>query len=249
MNEIQIFNNPEFGEVRTTVINGEPWFVGKDVAEALGYSNSRKALSDHVDDEDKGVTKCDTLGGEQELTAINESGVYALVFGSKLPKAKEFKRWVTSDVLPSIRKHGAYATPVTIENIISNPDFGIRLLRTLKEEQEKNKQLAADNERMKPGALFAAAVSSSETSILIRDFAKILRQNGADFGEKRLYRWLRDNGYIIRNSTEPTQKAMELGLFERIERTVQRGDNPPIVTSTTKVTGKGQVYFANKLLA
>lgn len=135
MNEVQIFNNEEFGQVRTLVIDGEPWFVGKDVAEILGYSNTRKALADHVDDEDKGVTKCDTLGGVQELTVINESGLYSLVFSSKLPKAKEFKRWVTSEVLPAIRKHGIYATDNVIDNILNNPDFGIQLLTKLKEER------------------------------------------------------------------------------------------------------------------
>lgn len=115
MNELQIFNNPDFGQVRVVNVNGEPWLVGKDVAEALGYSNSRKALIDHVDDDDKGVTKCDTLGGVQNMTIINESGVYALVFSSKLPKAKEFKRWVTSEVLPAIRKTGSYSQPKPVE--------------------------------------------------------------------------------------------------------------------------------------
>lgn len=135
MNEVQIFNNEEFGQVRTLVINGEPWFVGKDVAEILGYSNTRKALADHVDEEDKGVTKCDTLGGKQNMTVINESGLYALVFGSRLESAKRFKRWVTSEILPSIRKHGIYATDNVIDNILNNPDFGIQLLTKLKEER------------------------------------------------------------------------------------------------------------------
>lgn len=135
MNDIRIFNNDEFGRVRTVTIDNEPWFVGKDVAEALGYSNSRKALSDHVHDDDKGVTKCDTLGGKQDLTIINESGLYALIFGSKLESAKRFKHWVTSEVLPSIRKNGIYATDNVIDNILNNPDFGIELLTKLKEER------------------------------------------------------------------------------------------------------------------
>lgn len=135
MNEVQIFNNEEFGQVRTLVINGEPWFVGKDVAEILGYSNTRKALADHVDEEDKGVTKCDTLGGVQDLTVINESGLYSLILSSKMPNAKKFKSWVTSEVLPSIRKHGIYATDNVIDNILNNPDFGIQLLTKLKEER------------------------------------------------------------------------------------------------------------------
>lgn len=135
MNEVQIFNNEEFGQVRTLVINGEPWFVGKDVAEILGYSNTRKALADHVDEEDKGITKCDTLGGVQDLTVINESGLYGLILSSKMPNAKKFKHWVTSEVLPAIRKHGIYATDNVIDNILNNPDFGIQLLTKLKEER------------------------------------------------------------------------------------------------------------------
>lgn len=135
MNEVQIFNNEEFGQVRTLVIDGEPWFVGKDVAEILGYSNTRKALADHVDEEDKGVTKCDTLGGVQDLTVINESGLYGLILSSKMPNAKKFKHWVTSEVLPAIRKHGIYATDNVIDNILNNPDFGIQLLTKLKEER------------------------------------------------------------------------------------------------------------------
>lgn len=247
LTNLTAFSNPEFGMIRTTEIDGEPWLVGRDVARILGYANPNDALAKHVDEEDKGVAKCDTPGGVQELTVINESGLYSLVLSSKLSNAKQFKHWITADVIPSIRKHGAYATPATIENIINNPDFGIRLLQSLKEEQEKNKALASENEQMKPGALFASAVSASETSILVRDFSKILRQNGADYGEKRLYKWLRKHGYILQNSTEPSQRAMEQGLFERIERTVQRGDLPPIVKSTTKITGKGQVYFTKIL--
>ena len=136
MNEMKIFNSEEFGKVRTVVINDEPWFVGKDVAEALGYTNTRKAISDHVHEDDKGVTKWDTLGGKQDLTIINESGLYALIFGSKLESATRFKHWVTSEVLPSIRKHGMYATDNVIDKILNNPDFGIGLLTKLKEERE-----------------------------------------------------------------------------------------------------------------
>ena len=137
MTNLEVFKNEEFGEVRTVLINNEPYFVGKDVAKILGYSNPRKALIDHVDSEDKGVTKCDTLGGMQELTVINESGLYSLILSSKLPNAKKFKHWVTSEVLPAIRKHGMYA----IDDLIANPDLGIAALNALKEEREKNKKL------------------------------------------------------------------------------------------------------------
>ncbi len=137
MSNLEVFENEEFGEVRTITIDNEPYFVGKDVAKILGYSNTRKALSDHVDNEDKGVTKCDTLGGMQELTIINESGLYSLILSSKLPNARKFKHWVTSEVLPAIRKHGMYA----INDLIDNPDLGIAALNALKEEREKNKKL------------------------------------------------------------------------------------------------------------
>ena len=145
-------------QVRTVTINDEPYFVGKDVATILGYSNTRDALSHHVDDEDKGVAKLDTLGGRQNQTIINESGLYSLILGSKLPTAKEFKHWVTSEVLPVIRKHGAYMTPQTIEKALLNPDTIINLATQLKKEQEQRKQLQAENEQMKPKALFADAV-------------------------------------------------------------------------------------------
>lgn len=248
MNELQVFINPNFGNIRATIINNEPFFVGKDVAEDLGYTNSRKALSDHVDQEDKGVTICDTLGGKQEMTVINESGVYALIFSSKLPKAKEFKHWVTSEVLPTIRKHGAYATPATIESIIANPDNGIRLLQALKEEQEKRKALEAQNAEMKPKALFAEAVTASKTSILVGELAKILKQNGIETGQKRLFQWMRDNGYLIKSGSAtnmPTQKSMDKGLFEIKETTITNPDGSVRITKTPKITGRGQVFFIN----
>jgi len=254
MNELQIFSNQEFGTIRTTEINGEPYFVGKDIAEALGYEKPRNAIAQHVDPDDalkQGLT--DSLGREQEAIFISESGVYALVFSSQLPKAKEFKHWVTSEVLPTIRKHGAYATPETIESIIANPDNGIRLLQALKDERDKRKALEAQNEEMKPKALFAEAVSASKSSILIGDLAKIIKQNGHDIGQKRLFEWLRDNGWLIKQKGNswnmPTQRSMEMGLFEIKESTFQNPDGSVRITKTPKVTGKGQVFFVNKFCA
>lgn len=250
MNELQIFSNQEFGTIRTTEINGEPFFVGKDVAEALGYEKPRNAIAQHVDPDDalkQGLT--DSLGREQEAIFISESGVYALVFSSKLPKAKEFKHWVTSEVLPTIRKHGAYATPATIESIIADPDNGIKLLTALKEEQEKRKALQTQIAEQKPKVIFAEAVSASKTSILIGDLAKILKQNGIDIGQKRLFAWLRDNGYLIKGGSSknmPTQRAMEMGLFVVKEGSYVNGEGVNVTTKTTKVTGKGQIYFINK---
>jgi anti-repressor protein len=252
MNEVQVFNFKD-SEVRTLLINNEPYFVGKDVASILGYSNPRKALADHVDDEDKGVTKCDTLGGVQELTVINESGLYSLVLSSKLPKAKEFKKWVTSEVLPSIRKHGAYMSADTLEKALTSPDFLIKLATELKNEKEKRAELENQNKQMKPKVVFADAVATSHTSILVGELAKILKQNGIEMGQKRLFAWLREKGYLIkRQGTDynmPTQKAMDLGLFEIKEGSYVNGSGVNITTKTPKVTGKGQQYFINKFLA
>lgn len=196
MNELKIFNNEEFGQIRAIEQDGEPWFVGKDVAEALGYSNSRKALSDHVDEEDKGVTKRDTLGGAQDMTIINESGLYSLVLSSKLPTAKKFKRWVTSEVIPSIRKHGAYLTDQKIEELLISPDTIINLATQIKEEREKNKVLAEEIKVMKPKAQFADAVNASPTASAIGDLAKLVRQNGVDIGRNRMFEDFRNWGFL-----------------------------------------------------
>lgn len=251
MNELQIFKNEEFGEIRTVQLNNETYFVGKDVARALGYGEGKSlnnAIANHVAEEDKGVTELMTPGGKQNMTVINESGLYALIFGSKLESAKRFKHWVTSEVLPSIRKHGVYA----VDELLENPDMAIKAFTALKEEREKNKLLQADNDRMKPKEIFADAVATSHTTILIGDLAKILKQNGVEIGQKRLFAWLRDNGYLIkRNGADynmPTQKAMERGLFEIKESTVNNPDGSVRINRTTKVTGKGQQYFINKFL-
>lgn len=245
MNEIQIFTGA-FGTIRTVTLNNEPYFVGKDVAEILGYNNSRKAIADHVDDEDKGVTKCDTLGGVQELTVINESGLYSLILRSQLPTAKQFKHWVTSEVLPTIRKHGMYATPQTLEQMLNDPDSMIKVLQTLKEERTARLQAEEANRLNAPKVLFADSVAQAETDILVGELAKLLKQNGVETGQNRLFNTLRADGYIMKNGTTPTQKAMEMGLFRVIERSVTQPNGTTRVTQTTKVTGKGQIYFVNK---
>lgn len=250
MKELQIFSNAEFGQVRTMAINNEPWFVGKDVASALGYEKATDAVRKHVNEEDRGISKIETPSGKQSMTIINESGLYALIFSSKLESAKRFKHWVTSEVLPSIRKHGAYMTENTIEKALTSPDFLIQLATNLKEEREKRKLLEAENKANAPKVLFADTVTASERSILVRDLAKLLKQKGTEIGEKRLYAWLRENGYIIKCDKEnkPTQKAMNLGLFELEERVINNPDGEIIVKFTTKVTGKGQQYFINKFV-
>lgn len=249
MNELQIFENAEFGQVRTVTIDNEPWFVGKDVAIALGYAKPENAISSHVSKEDKTSTLIQGSGSNYKSKAIiiNESGLYALIFGSKLESAKRFKHWVTSDVLPSIRKHGVYA----VDELINNPEMAIKAFTALKEEREKNKVLIADNQRMKPKEIFADAVASSKTSILIGDLAKILKQNGIETGQKRLFEQLRQEGYLMKSGVSknmPTQKSMEKGLFEVKETTINNPDGSIRVTKTTKVTGVGQQYFINKYL-
>lgn len=249
MTDLQIFNSPEFGTIRTIDKGGEPWFVGKDVANALGFTNSRDAISTHVFLEDRGVDSIDTPGGNQKMTVINESGVYALVFGSRLTTAKKFKHWVTSEIIPSIRKHGAYMTPETLEKVLLSPDTLMQLAQNLKDEQEKRKALEVKMEEQKPKVLFAESVEAAKTSILIGELAKLLKQNGINIGQNRLFKWLRNNGYLIRRQGSdynmPTQRAMEMGLFEIKETTITHSDGHIHVSKTPKVTGKGQVYFVN----
>lgn len=270
--KIQIFKNPEFGEIRTVTIDGEPWFVGKDVCVAFGDKNHNRSLS-RVDDDDKKEKEIiDSIGRKQKAICINESGLYSLLFSmqpqkanndgvsdayptevqKRIDKLHRFKRWVTSEVLPSIRKHGAYMTPSTIEKVLSDPDTIIRLATDLKKEREQRKRLENKVEEDKPKVLFANAVSASESSILIGQLAKMLKQNGIDIGQNRLFEWLRQNGYLIRkkgsNYNLPTQRAMEMGLFQIKESTHLNGDGVNVTTRTTKVTGKGQQYFINKFL-
>ena len=247
MNELKIFKNEAFGEIRTVEIGGEPWFVGKDVTEILGYANPSKALSDHVDEEDKLNNESLSSLGQRGGWLINESGLYSLILSSKLPTARAFKRWVTSEVLPSIRKHGLYAT----DELLDNPDLIIQMASKLKEEREARKALEVENDAMKPKALFADAVSASHTSILVGDLAKLLRQNGIDIGANRLFEKLREKGFLMKSGSSknmPTQTSMDRGLFEIKEGSYINSDGVNVVTKTTKVTGKGQVYFVNLFL-
>lgn len=248
MNEVQLFNF-ENHEVRSLLLNNEPWFVGKDVADVLGYSNSRKAMADHVDDEDKEVLTSRNVTLEnipnRGITVVNESGLYSLILSSKLPSAKKFKRWVTSEVLPALRKTEQYQ----VKELSGSELMAKALIEAQSVLAAKDKQI----EEMKPKALFADAVATSHTSILVGELAKILKQNGIDMGQKRLFAWLREKGYLIkRQGTDynmPTQKAMELGLFEIKEGSYVNGSGVNITTKTPKVTGKGQQYFINKFLA
>lgn len=249
MTDLQIFKNPELGEIRTIEKDGEPWFVGKDVAEVLGYSNTADAVQKHVDDDDKLTSQIAIAGQNRNIIIINESGLYSLVLSSRLPTAKKFKRWVTSEVIPSIRKHGAYMTPDKLEEVLLKPDTLIQLAQNLKAEQEKRRALEVKMEEQKPKVLFAESVEAAKTSILIGELAKLLKQNGINIGQNRLFEWLRNNGYLIRRQGSdynmPTQRAMEMGLFEIKETTITHSDGHIHVSKTPKVTGKGQVYFVN----
>lgn len=248
MNEIQVFKNEQFGEVRTINRDGEPWFVAADVCKSLEVANSRDAVARLDEDEKNTVVLTDGNRGNPNVTVVSEAGLYTLVLGSRKPEAKSFKRWITHEVIPAIRKHGAYATPMTIESIIADPESGIKLLQALKREQERRKEAEALCEVQRPKALFADAVAASDKSILIGELAKILRQNGVETGQNRLFKWMRDNGYIMRCKNTPTQKSLELGIMEIKERAINNPDGSVFLTQTTLITGKGQIYFINKLL-
>ena len=246
MADLQIFKNPEFGAIRTIERNGEPWFVGKDVAVALGYKDTVNALKSHVDAEDKGGWQITTPSGKQKMAIINESGLYSLVLSSKLPDAKRFKRWVTSEVIPSIRKNGGYLAGQ--ESMSDAEIMAKALLVAQKTIEHKQAQIEA----MQPKAVFADAVSASKTSILVGELAKLIRQNGVNIGEKRLFKWLREHGYLIRRSgtdhNMPTQRSVEQELFTIKETAITHGDGHVTVNKTPKVTGKGQTYFINLFL-
>ena len=240
MNELKQFNF-ESNQVRALLINNEPWFVGKDVALSLGYKDTSDALKKHVTEEDK-LTRCFADSGQnRQMYVINESGLYALIFGSKLESAKRFKHWVTSEVLPQIRKTGSYATPqLTGEELMAKA-----LIEAKSVLERQNKQII----EMKPKAIFADAVATSDTSILIGDLAKLIKQNGTDIGQKRLFERMRNDGYLIKKGASknmPTQMAMKKELFEVKERVISNPDGSTRITRTTKVTGRGQIYFINK---
>ncbi|KMK53280.1 Phage antirepressor protein KilAC domain protein [Fructobacillus sp. EFB-N1] len=248
-NEVKAFNF-ESNEVRTVLIDNEPWFVGKDVADTLGYSDPNKAIQMHVDIEDKKLNDKTSLSfGQRGAHLINESGVYSLIFGSKLDSAKRFKKWVTSEVLPSIRKHGAYMTDAKAEALITNRDNTLSDLLIQAGEQLKAKDLQISE--MKPKALFADAVDTSTNSVLIGQLAKIIKQNGVEIGQNRLFSWLREHGYLVSRGEQrnlPTQKSLSLEIMETKTRTINNPDGSVRTTSTPKVTGKGQIYFVNKFL-
>lgn len=247
MHQIQVFGF-EGINVRTVDADDQVWFAAPDVAKALGLTNTTVAVNGLDSDE---RTKF-SLGRQGETNFISEPGLYRLIGASRKSAAKRFNRWVTHEVLPTIRKHGAYMTPDTIKQVLLNPDTVIELATQLKAEQAKTARLSEDNRVMQPKALFADAVSTSHTSILVGDLAKLIKQNGVDIGGQRLFAWLRTNGYLIKRQgtdfNSPTQRAMNLGLFEVKETAITHSDGHVTVNKTPKVTGKGQQYFVNKFL-
>ncbi len=251
MNNLQIFDSPDFGQIRTIQQNGEPWFVGKDVADILGYQNGSRDVNRHVDEDDRQNYQNGTFESNRGLTIINESGLYSLILSSKMPKAKEFKRWVTSEVIPAIRKTGGYIAGS--ENMTDAEIMAKAVLvaqSTIRQRDQRIKELESDVAAAKPKVLFADAVSASDSTILIGDLAKILKQNGHPIGQKRLFCWMREQGYLIKRQgadyNSPTQRAMEMGLFKIKETAISHSDGHVSVSKTTKVTGKGQQYFINK---
>ena len=248
--DIQIFKNEQFGQIRVVERDGEPWFVAVDICGALDIANSRDALT-RIDEDEKGVALTDTLGGAQEVAVVNEPGLYSLVLGSRKSEARAFKRWITHDVIPAIRKTGMYATPATVEAMLANPDTMIQGLQAFKDEREQRLALETRVVADAPKVAFADAVETSTDSCLVGQLAKIIRQNGYEIGANRLFEYLRKEGYLCRagsNRNMPTQRSMEAGWFEVKESVLENPDGSIRVVRTPKVTGKGQIYFVNKFL-
>ena len=251
MSNIRIFNYNSV-EVRTIQKDGEPWFVLRDVCNVLGLGTPARVAERLDTDEVSQTHITDSMGRQQEMTIINESGLYNVILRSDKPEAKPFRKWVTSEVLPTIRRHGMYATPDTVEKMLADPDTTIKLLETIKQERAARMALEAKTEADKPKVLFADAVSASHSSILVGDLAKLLRQNGVEIGQNRLFRFLREKGYLCSHGERynlPTQRSMDRGWFQVKETTINQPDGSIRITRTVKVTGKGQQYFINLFLA
>lgn len=249
MDNVTIFSKEEFGAVRVVTLEGEPWFVAADVCRALGLGNSRQTLS-YLDDDEKGVITSDTLGGKQEMSTINEPGLYSLILRSRKPEAKAFKRWITHEVIPEIRKTGGYIAGQ--ETMDDDQLLANALMVAQRKIAERNKQLEEANEKIKadaPKVLFAETVQKAEGDILVRQLARLMNQRGYDIGERRLYEILRRDGWVIKANAKdqnaPTQKSVDMGLMRVIERTIGSAEKT-FLSTTTVITPKGQLYFLNK---
>lgn len=259
MKELKIFENNQFGKIRTIIDNdNQPWFVGKDITDVLEYRNGSRDINRHVDELDRRKEMVNDGNQLKETILVNESGLYSLIFSSKMDKAKEFKRWVTSEVLPTIRKHGAYMSEEVIEKTLSDPDYLIRLATNLKEERAKRMLAEAEVTRNKPKVLFADTVAASQNSCLVGELAKLISQEAIrsgrsdiKIGQNKLFAWLRNEGYLCKSGerkNQPRQQYIDQGLFEIKKGSYVDSNGALINTSTPKVTGKGQIYFVNKFL-
>lgn len=247
MNNMQVFENERFGNVRVTTVDNEPWFVAADVCKALEIEPTATRRLD--DDEKNTLRLTQGTSGNPNVTIVNESGLYSLVLGSRKPEAKAFKRWVTHDVIPAIRKHGVYMTPDALEKALLSPDYLLKVVTALKNETDKRKALEQQVERDKPKVILADAITESDDSVLVKTLATILKQNGYDIGQNRLFERLRNEGFLVSRAGNsrnlPTQKSMDMGLFEVRESVIYSGRDTKVV-QTPYVTGKGQIYFVNK---
>ena len=249
MEAIKIFENDRFGEVRVAGTSENPLFCLADVCKILGLRVD--AVQSRLTDAPIRIGVTDSIGREQQMNFVNEKNLYKVIMRSDKPQAEPFQDWVCGEVLPSIRKHGAYMTNDTLEKALTSPDFLIQLATNLKEEQQKRIEAEQKIRSDAPKVLFADAVSTSRRSCLIAELAKILQQNGIKIGQNRLFDWLRKNGYLCQKGqyyNQPSQKSMELGLFEIKQTTINKPDGSVLVSTTTKVTGKGQIYFVDKFL-
>lgn len=248
MNDMKIFENSEFGAVRVVDMNGEPWFVAKDVCECLELGNPRTSIA-LLDEDEKGVHTMDTPGGAQEMSIVSEAGLYSLILRSRKPEAKAFKRWITHEVLPAIRKHGGYLTPAKLEEALTDPDTIIRLATNLKAEREKRQALEAQAAADRPKVVFAESIEVAKTSILVGEMAKLIKQaTGYEMGQNRFFDWLRAHGYLHKSGSArnmPTQRCIDAGWMEIKEGTRIGSSGECHITRTPKVTGKGQIYFVS----
>ena len=248
MNDMKIFENSEFGAVRVVDMNGEPWFVARDVCECLELGNPRTSIA-LLDEDEKGVHTMDTPGGAQEMSIVSEAGLYSLILRSRKPEAKAFKRWITHEVLPAIRKHGGYLTPAKLEEALTDPDTIIRLATNLKAEREKRQALEAQAAADRPKVVFAESIEVAKTSILVGEMAKLIKQaTGYEMGQNRFFDWLRAHGYLHKSGSArnmPTQRCIDAGWMEIKEGTRIGSSGECHITRTPKVTGKGQIYFVN----
>lgn len=246
MNELSVFENEQFGQVRTIQLDGEPWFVAADVCRALDIANVSNALA-RLDVDEKGIRSMDTLRGEQEMSIVNEPGLYTLVLGSRKKEAKAFKRWITHEVIPSIRKHGAYLTPAVAEQVLSDPDLIIRMAQQIKDEREQRKRLESQIDEDKPFTDMGRFVYGCDRNVRIGDYAKLLPNAGIHIGPRKLHEWMKKNGYIAQDNS-PVQRYVDAGIFRARVVKGERAEQDPIYFSPT-ITPKGQQFFIEKLKA